>query len=104
MKSILILILQITFAVNYVNAQSACKIDYTGKAFCAPTGGSAIETVKGISCSPGRCTVDLLGYVKCSKEIGGGATTNSLGEIFCVGGCINPSAEYCVEMKNEKRK
>jgi hypothetical protein len=87
-----------------VHSQGGCATDLLGKAFCAPAGGSAVSTLKGVACAPGKCVADNLGYVKCSSELGGGVTQDNLGRVFCVGNCINPSKEYCVEMKQDKTK
>lgn len=96
-KRILLLITYIL--VSSVSAQSGCKTDYTGKVYCAPAGGSAVDTVQGIACAPGRCVLDNLGYVKCSSELGGGVSKDNLGQVYCVGECVNPRKDYCVEMK-----
>lgn len=92
------------FTAAYAQAQSGCKTDYTGKVYCAPAGGSAVDTVQGIACAPGRCVLDNLGYVKCSSELGGGATIDNLGRVFCVGGCINPRKDVCVEPKQGNKE
>jgi hypothetical protein len=94
-----ILILALLFVTNLVFAQSSCKADYTGKVYCAQPGGSAVETINGIVCAPGICVVNSLGFLKCSNVVAGGATVNDLGKTFCLGGCINPSKDYCVELK-----
>lgn len=84
-------------------AQGGCAKDDLGRIFCAPPGGYAAKTLTGIACAPGRCVTDNLGYLKCSRELGGGASKDDLGRTFCVGGCVNPSKEYCVQLSGEKK-
>jgi len=76
-------------------AQGGCAKDDLGRIFCAPPGGSTVKTFSGVGCAPGRCVVDNLGYLKCSSRQGGSAITDDLGRAVCVGGCINPSKEFC---------
>ena len=85
--------------VEPIFAQGACKLDSQGTPFCAPPNGTAIETIKGIACAPGRCASDNQGYVKCSNTPGGGATIDNQGNVYCVGVCVNPSKDLCTEMK-----
>jgi len=76
-------------------SQGGCSKDDLGRIFCAPAGGTAVRSMTGIVCAPGRCVTDNLGYLKCSSKLAGGATIDDLGRPFCVGGCVNPSKEYC---------
>lgn len=76
-------------------AQQGCGKDILGRIYCAPAGGVAVSTINGVACAPGRCVTDNLGYVKCSRETGGGAIRDNLGNPVCVGGCVNPIKEYC---------
>ncbi len=92
------------FASNIAQSHGGCATDLLGKPFCAPAGGSAVTTLKGVACAPGKCVADNLGYLKCSSELGGGVTKDNLGRVFCMGQCVNPSKEYCVEMKQDKTK
>jgi len=84
-------------------AQAGCAKDDLGRILCAPAGGSAVNTLFGIACAPGRCMLDDLGYLKCSRELGGGISKDDLGRVVCVGGCINPSKDACVKPSGEKR-
>lgn len=90
----------------YVNAQAqgGCAQDALGKTFCAPPGGTAVQTLNGVACAPGRCVTDNLGYLKCSNQLGGGATTDNLGRVICVGQCVNPSKQYCNVTTHEEKK
>ena len=103
MKRILALLI-VSLTAIAANAQNGCKADYTGKVYCAPPGGYAVESISGIVCAPGRCIANNQGYLKCSKELGGGASTDNQGNVFCAGGCVNPSPKYCVEAKGEEEK
>jgi hypothetical protein len=89
---------------DLAHSQGGCATDLLGKPFCAPAGGSAVSTLKGVACAPGKCVTDNLGYVKCSSELGGGVAKDNLGRVVCVGKCVNPSKEFCVEMKQDKTK
>jgi hypothetical protein len=101
MKKLLIMLLLCKSAFG----QNVCSNDSLGRLFCAPPGGTAIQTATGdVVCSIGKCVADNLGYLKCSSQQGGGATTDSLGRVLCVGGCVNPSKSLCIEMKGENTK
>ena len=82
----------------FAQRQSGCAKDDLGRVFCAPSGGTAVPSMSGIACAPGQCVQDDLGYLKCSREIGGGAMRDDLGRVVCVGGCVNPSKEFCKKM------
>jgi hypothetical protein len=102
MKKIFFLIL---FVCNIVLAENNCLIDSFGRTFCAPTNGSAFKTfTNDIVCSIGKCVTDNLGYLKCSVQQGGGAIVDILGKPQCVGGCVNPSKDLCINMKGEQNK
>ena len=98
-----IILLLFIFLTDSATAQNGCMADHTGKVYCAPAGGSAAETVKGIACAPGTCSVDNQGYLKCSAALGGGATTDNAGRVVCLGGCISPSKNYCIEARGDKK-
>lgn len=98
MKAFLFFILAL-FICNTSYAQNGCQKDDLGRIFCAPAGGSAVLSMTGVACAPGRCIVDDLGYLKCSSQIGGGVMKDDLGRVVCVGQCVNPSKEYCQPMK-----
>lgn len=85
-------------------AQNGCAKDDLGRVLCAPSGGSAVNTLTGVACAPGRCAVNSLGYAKCSRELGGGAIADNLGRIICVGGCIDPSKEFCLKPSRGESK
>ena len=75
-------------------------MDGFGKVYCAPPGGTAVETLTGVVvCSPGNCETDYSGYLKCSRELNGGAIKDAFGKVVCVGGCVNPIIDYCVVPK-----
>lgn len=103
MKKITLGLLMVLLTVSNVYAQRGCAKDDLGRIFCAPAGGVAVQTLTGIACSPGQCVTDDLGYLKCSKEFGGSAMRDDLGRVVCVGGCVNPSKEFCKEMKGESK-
>ena len=95
-----ICIVAMSFLYGNAFAQSGCAKDDLGRVICSPPGGTAVNSMNGIVCAPGRCGVDDLGHWKCSARFGGGVAKDDLGGIICVGGCINPSKEYCEpEMK-----
>jgi len=85
-----------------LKAQGSCGQDIQGIPFCAPPNGTAVETIKGIACAPGKCAIDNRGYPKCSNTMGGGATVDNQGNVYCVGSCINPTREYCIDMRRNK--
>lgn len=85
--------------VEPIYAQDECAVDYKGTPFCAPPGGAAVETIKGVACALGKCVSDNQGYTKCSDIPGGGATKDYQGHVFCVGRCINPKKDLCIQMK-----
>ncbi len=87
----------------YAFAQSGCAKDDLGRIFCAPPGGYAAKTLTGVSCAPGQCVADNLGYLKCSRELGGSAMRDDLGNVVCVGGCVNPSSDFCKKMEGESK-
>ena len=84
-------------------AQSGCAKDELGRIVCAPPSGSVVKSLGGLVCAPGRCVSDNLGYLKCSKELGGGAIVDDLGRVSCVGGCVNPSKSFCVVPQKEQK-
>jgi hypothetical protein len=47
---------------------------------------------------------DSLGYLKCSSQLAGSAMLDSLGRVVCVGKCVNPSRQYCLELTHEENK
>ena len=94
-----ILILLLAVASTIANADSGCTQDNLGRVFCAPPGGTAVNSLSGVVCAPGKCVADNLGYLKCSSEVGGGTTQDNLGRVVCVGGCVNPSKDYCTTSK-----
>ena len=96
--------LVVIFFSQYVFGQNNCTYDSIGKTYCAPPHGSAIQSLSGVVCALGKCVQDNLGYIKCSSKQGGGAITDSLGRPQCIGGCVNPSKDLCIEMKGEERK
>ena len=84
-------------------AQRGCVKDDLGRIFCAPAGGFAVKTLAGVACALGQCVTDNLGYLKCSKELGGSAMRDDLGNVVCVGGCVAPSSELCKKMEGERK-
>lgn len=99
------LLLFVFFTLVASNAQSNCLTDTLGKQFCSPPLGTAIKTlINGIVCAPGECKVDDLGRIKCSSISGGGVAKNDLGQLYCLGGCINPSGSICIEMTDGDKK
>jgi len=102
-KTIHLLLFCVVCAPNLSYAQSPCVLDFRGIPFCAPPGGSAISTVSGVVCSVGRCVINNQGYPKCSSIENGGATRDNQGNVFCLGECINPTKEQCLQMKGEKK-
>ena len=102
-KAIAVVISMLLIFHSDAYAQSGCAKDSLGRVFCAPAGGSAVDSLTGVACAPGRCIADDLGYLKCSSEKGGGAIKDDLGRVVCVGGCISPSKEYCIDMKKGEK-
>jgi len=82
-------------APSWTQSQGSCVSDDLGRPVCAKPGGTAVKTLTGVACAPGRCEKDNLGYWRCSQEPGGGAVKDNLGRVKCVGGCINPLKEHC---------
>ena len=82
-------------SINAAYADNGCIQNDLGKVICASPGGTAVNSLGGVVCAPGKCATDNLGYLKCSSEVGGGATKDNLGRVVCVGGCIVPSKELC---------
>lgn len=100
MKNISILLFVLTTIVSNVSyAQNGCQKDDLGRVFCAPAGGTAVNSMTGVACAPGRCVVDDLGYLKCSNQTNGGVMKDDLGRVVCVGECVTPAKEYCQSMK-----
>ena len=95
----LLLIVSIALVSNISNAQNGCQKDDLGRIFCAPPGGTAVNSMTGIACAPGRCIIDDLGYLKCSNQTNGGVIKDDLGRVVCVGACVSPTKEYCQSMK-----
>lgn len=94
------LLLSCSLTSAHAQSQASCVKDNLGRPVCAKPGGMAVKTLTGVACAPGRCETDNLGYWRCSRELGGGAVKTDIGRVMCVGGCINPSKEYCApEMK-----
>lgn len=104
MRSISIVILTFSvFHISYSNADNSCAIDLKGIPLCAPAGGTAVETISGVVCAPGKCVIDNQGHPKCSSLAGGGATLDYQGNVFCVEGCISPSLNFCTNMKGNSK-
>ena len=93
----------LTIICSVAYGQNGCAKDDLGRIFCAPAGGSAVKTMNGVACALGRCVTDNLGYLKCSSQLGGAALKDDLGRPVCVGGCVNPTAQYCQQLTTEKK-
>lgn len=77
-------------------AQGGCLGNAIGVVHCAPPNGGIEKDALGqLVCGLGRCAKDALGQVFCSKQSGGGAIKNVLGQVVCVGGCEPARASYC---------
>ena len=100
MKPMILMLVTYLFLGN-TYAQDGCAKDALGRVFCAPAGGTAVRAMDGIVCAPGRCVKDNLGYLKCSSRLAGGAAIDDLGRPVCVGGCVNPSKEFCETGENK---
>ena len=99
----IILVLCLFFLPEKLTANDQCVSTILNKNYCAPSGGTAIETYKGeVVCALGNCVTDNLGYIKCSGEKGGGATTDNMGRVACVGGCVSPRSDLCILMNFQK--
>lgn len=94
-----ILMMLLAIVSTVASSDDGCAQNDLGIVFCAPPGGTAVSTLVGVACAKGRCAADNLGYLKCSNELGGGATKDNLGRVVCVGGCVSPSKKYCVTPK-----
>jgi len=99
----LILMMLLTIASAGVEAANGdCAKDEAGRTFCPPTiSGSAVRTPDGVLCAPGLCTTDNSGDLKCSGQTGGGISKDETGKVFCLGGCISPTKEYCSRPTSE---
>ena len=83
-----------------VYAENECATDFMGKVVCAPPGGTAVVTYMGeIICARGKCTTDNLGYLKCSSVKGGGVGKDLMGNVTCVGTCVEPKKNQCLTME-----
>ena len=73
-----------TLIGSVVYAQfGACVPSSIGQAVCAPPSGSiASDSIGQIVCGPGQCM------------------KNNIGQVVCVGGCIQASSSYCVLPSN----
>jgi hypothetical protein len=100
-KIIIILFLFSNVVVTF--ARENCQSDYQGTPFCAPPGGMAVQTINGVFCALGKCIADNQGFVKCSDTVGGGATNDDQGNVYCVGNCVSPKKELCIQMRGEKK-
>ncbi len=63
---------------------------------CAPPGGQIVSTINGLACGKGKCVVNNLGYLECSKINNGEVFKDIKGDVVCVGGCESPSQLYCI--------
>ena len=95
--------LSLLFVTTSSIGQGSCQQDYRGVPFCAPPGGTAVQTIIEVVCAVGKCVADNQGYLKCSDVVGGGATKDYQGNVFCVGNCVSPSKDLCKQMKVEKK-
>jgi hypothetical protein len=95
------------------SASAQCVTDNQGNSFCPPPGGGCVKEIFGkvkcstadggillnrfseAECGPGQCVMSRLSEVVCSKEPRGYATTNSMSEPVCTGGCVRGSAAAC---------
>lgn len=96
-KSLLLIIFTTILSPLMAFEQSGCAKDALGRVLCSPPGGYAEITIAGVVCAPGQCVADNLGYLKCSSELGGSAIKDNLGRVMCVGRCIAPTKEFCIQ-------
>ena len=78
-----------------------CISSWDGGVICPrhPNGGIAANGIGVILCGKGQCVKDGLGRVWCSKDMGGFAGVNALGQPACSGGCESGSSSLCQELK-----
>ena len=83
-----------------VCGKGKCEADQYQKVYCAQAGGDAVRDSYGnVLCGRGSCSPDSNGRLWCSKEVGGGAATDSSGSVKCLGGCEEASKARCEEGK-----
>src|SRR4029077_3548027 len=84
------------FATSVAYARGSCIQSSSGQVFCAPpAGGIGINSVGQVLCGPGQCVTNNLGQIICSPQPGGAAMINNMGQVVCVGGCVQANASYC---------
>jgi hypothetical protein len=81
-----------------VMAFNVCEKDYVGQIFCAHPGGVAIKTLSGVVCGKGACTKDAIGKFVCSNTSSGGVSISITRQVYCIGECEPPKAEYCIKL------
>lgn len=77
-------------------ADSRCVATRYGDWACSgPGGGAALDAAGQPQCGVGRCVLDTLNRVMCSKEAGGAAARDRYGQAVCTGGCAPGQAALC---------
>jgi hypothetical protein len=91
-----LLMMVCTAAAAGDHGRHRCLKDLLGNPVCAPPGGTiAHDLIGNLVCGPGHCLKNSLGQIMCSTQRGGVATTNTLGQVVCTGGCAPATAAAC---------
>ena len=80
-----------------IKMSQSCLNSITGVVCPPPVGGITTDSINRIVCGPGECVKDNIGRVYCSSTPGGAVGKDNIGRVVCVGGCVEASAEYCIE-------
>lgn len=81
---------------QFAPVSKACVRTISGVTCAAPLGGIGVDTIGSVLCGRGECAIDSIGQVQCSKLPGGGAMSDAIGIVRCIGGCEPAKASYCI--------
>jgi hypothetical protein len=78
------------------NDQSQCARNFNSSITCPPPSGALVfDFTHTPVCGRGQCMRDGRGIWMCSTQPGGRAMRGSTGQVMCVGGCQQATAELC---------